>query len=130
MRKKWLTIGVVLAAVAIILMILVPRVWVKNSRAHLAIDGHVTDDFRLYFGPKGKMLLRIGDKQPRQTFLYTGDSTAACPTSEFLFPPFIAVSKRAQPRCQRTDFGAVGNKLLIMAADGHEYEVTWFEPPR
>ncbi|HWK30770.1 MAG TPA: hypothetical protein VNR20_01680 [Terriglobales bacterium] len=129
MRKRWLKIGVVLAGVALLLMILAPRLWVKNSRAHLAIDGHVTDDFRLYFGPKGRMLLRIGDKQPRQTFLYTGDSTAACPTSEFLFPPFIALSKRTQPRCQRTDFGAIGNKLLIMA-DGHEYEVTWFEPPR
>ena len=130
MRKKWLKIGVVLAGVAVLLMIFAPRVWVKNSRAHLAIDGRVTDDFKLYFGPKGKMLLRIGDKQPRQTFLYTGDFTAACPTSEFLFPPFIALSKRTQPRCQRTDFGAIGNKLLIMSSDGHEYEVTWFEPPR
>lgn len=130
MKKRWLKFGIVLAVVAVILMILAPRLWVKNSRAHLAIDGHVTDDFKLYFGPKGKMLLRIGDKQPHQTFLYTGDSTAACPTSEFLFPPFIALSKRAQPRCQRTDFGAIGNKLLIMSADGHEYEVTWFDPPR
>jgi len=130
MRRKWLKIGIVLAGVAVLLMILAPRVWVKNSRAHLAIDDRVTDDFKLYFGPKGRMLLRIGAKQPRQTFVYSDDSVGECPTSEFIFPPFVALSKHTQPRCRRTDFGKLGNKLLIKAADGHEYEVTWFDPPR
>ena len=118
--NRWLKVGVVLAGIAVLLMILAPRVWVKNSRAHLAIDGYVTDDFRLYFGPKGRMLLRIGDKQPRQTFLYTGESTAACPTSEFLFPPFIALSKHSTPRCERSDFVLIGNKLWLKPSDGHE----------
>jgi hypothetical protein len=128
--KKWLKVGAVLAGTGVLLMILAPRLWVKNSRAHLTIDGRVTDDFKLYFGPQGKMLLRIGDKRPRQTFTYSGDTAAECPTSEFLFPPFIALSKRTSPHCDRSDFVAIGNKLLIKPRDGHEYEVTWFDPPR
>jgi hypothetical protein len=118
-------------------MILAPRLWVKNSRAHLTIDGRVTDDFKLYFGPGGKMLLRIGEKKPRQIFLYSGNYTDGwadeCPVSEFLFPPFVALSKHATPRCKRGEpymALAQNNKLAIKAADGHAYEVTWFDPPR
>jgi hypothetical protein len=128
--NRWLKVGVVLAGVAVLLMILAPRLWVKNSRAHLTIDGRVTDDFKLYFGPGGKMLLRIGEKKPRQAFLYDGSSAEACPTSEFLFPPFIALSKRTAPHCRRNDSALNGNRLAIKAADGHAYEVTWFDPPR
>lgn len=128
--RKWLKVGAVLAGAGVLLMILAPRLWVKNSRAHLTIDGYVTDDFRLYFGPGGKMLLRIGDKKPRQTFIYGGASAAECPTSEFVFPPFVALSKRTEPRCEHSDFAAIGNRLLLKPKDGHEYEVTWFSPPR
>jgi hypothetical protein len=128
--NRWLKVGVVLAGVAVLLMILAPRVWVKNSRAHLTIDGRVTDDFKLYFGPGGKMLLRIGEKTPRSAFTYRDASAGACPVSEFLFPPFIALSKRSTPRCERSDFVLIGNKLWLKPSDGHEYEVTWFDPPR
>src|SRR3954462_15808574 len=101
--KRWLKVGAwVLLAVALIAFI-GPRLYVKNANAHLTIDGRVTDDFKLYFGPGGRILLRIGAKQTTKVFFYSGNYTDGwadeCPPSEFLFPPFVAIAKRGSSQC-------------------------------
>lgn len=137
MKRKALPGAVAVVAVAALLMIGARRVWVKYSTAHLVVDGRVTTDFKLYFGPSGGLLLRLGAKQPRKVFVYGGDHTGGwadeCPPSEFLFPPFVAIAKHWPPRClPGGPYQALssGNKLTIRASDGHIYEVTWQPPHR
>lgn len=135
--RTWLKAALVVAVIALFLMIWVPRLWVKNSTAHLVIDGRVTDDFKLYFGPGGRMLLREGVKPTRRIFLYTGNYTDPhadeCAPGEFIFPPFTALSKHAPPRCapgKLYQASAQGNRLIFRTATGHQYEVTWQPPNR
>ena len=125
----------VLPALALVIFI-GPRLYVKNPNAHLTIDGRVTDDFKLYFGPGGKLLLRIGAKQPKEVFFHSGATADPyaheCAADEVMFPPFVAISKHWRPRCVlQIGMGDITeNSLRFRLRDGHEYEVTWQPPPR
>jgi hypothetical protein len=136
--RKWTKLAAVLLVTAAIVMILAPRLWVKNSNSHLVVDGRVSGDFKLYFGPNGKLLIRLGAKKPIAAFVFLPQTDSGpaevlqCPPSEVLFPPFLAVAKHVPPRCTVANekYLAVsqGNKLLFRTKDGHIYEVTW-QPP-
>lgn len=133
-------IGVALLLVVLALIILAPRIYFRNSNSHLAIDGRVTDDFKLYFGPGDRLLLRVGAKNTQTAFLYVpqnGSSPAEireCPPHSVLFPPFTAVRKSALSECsamsERYLAVRAGNALLFRTKDGHIYEVTWQAPSR
>jgi hypothetical protein len=138
--RTWTKLAAALLVIAAIVMILAPRLWVKNSTSHLVVDGRVTDDFKLYFGPNQKMLLRIGEKRATTAFLFLPQTDRGpaevleCPPSEALFPPFLAITKHVPPRCpvanEKYVAVAQGNKLLFRTKDGHIYEVTWQPPAR
>lgn len=134
----WAKLAAVLLFIAAIVMILAPRLWVKNQNSHLVVDGRVNDDFKLYFGPSGKLLLRIGAKKATTAFVFLPQAKSGpaevlqCPPGEVLFPPFLAVAKHVPPRCPVANekYLAVsqGNKLLFRTKDRHIYEITW-QPP-
>jgi hypothetical protein len=131
---------VILLVLAVALIVIVPRTYVRNSNSHLAIDGRVTTDFRLYFGPGDRLLLRIGAKNTRTAFVFLpqNDGAAAevreCSSDAVLFPPFIAITKRVRPQCPAANekYLAVrhGNGLVFRTKDRHIYEVTWHAPSR
>jgi hypothetical protein len=135
--RKWI---VVLLMIVVALIVVVPRTYVRNSNSHLAIDGRVTSDFKLYFGPADRLLLRIGARNTRSAFIFfpQADGSAAevreCSADAVLFPPFIAITKRVRPGCPAANekYLAVrhGNGLVFRTKDGHIYEVTWQAPNR
>jgi hypothetical protein len=137
MRKSIL---VLLLAIVVAVILIVPRTYVRNSNSHLAIDGRVTTDFKLYFGPGDRLLLRIGAKNTRTAFIFLpqNDGSAAemreCLPDAVLFPPFIAITKRVQTQCPVANekYLAVrhGNGLVFRTKEGHIYEVTWQAPSR
>lgn len=135
--KRWMKLAASLLLVAAVVALLGSRLYIKSNYAHLTVDGRVTDDFKLYFGPGGKLLLRIGAKQSKKVFLYSGHYTDGwadeCPPSTVLFPPFVAMVKGNRSACVKGQLYmalSTGNSLKIYASDGHEYEVTWQAPPR
>jgi hypothetical protein len=136
MRKSILVLLVIVVAA----MMIIPRTYVRNSNSHLAIDGRVTTDFKLYFGPADRLLLRVGAKNTRSAFVFfpQSDGSAAevreCSPDAVLFPPFIAITKRVRPQCPSANerYLAVRhvNGLVFRTKDGHIYEVTWQVPSR
>jgi hypothetical protein len=136
--RTWAKLAAALLVIATIVMILAPRLWVKNSNSHLVVDGRVSGDFKLYFGPNGKLLLRLGAKKATVAFVFLPQTESGpaevlqCSPNEVSFPPFFAIAKHVPPRCPVANekYLAVsqGNKLLFRTKDGHIYEVTW-QPP-
>jgi hypothetical protein len=139
MSRK-IKMGAALLAVAVVLIIFVPRTYFRNSNAHLTIDGRVNTDFKLYFGPSDRLLLRIGAKNTRNAFVYVPQRQGSaaevreCGANGVLFPPFTAITKRAPSACSvvNEQYLAVrhGNGLAFRTRDGHIYEVTWQAPNR
>jgi hypothetical protein len=131
---------ILLLVLLVALVVIIPRTYVRNADSHLAIDGRVTDDFKLYFGPGDRLILRIGAKSTRTAFVFLpqNDGTAAevreCSSNAVLFPPFVAITKRVRPQCPAANekYLAVrhGNGLVFRTKDGHIYEVTWQAPNR
>lgn len=134
--KLWRKLAAWLLPVVAVVALLGPRLYIKSNYAHLTIDGRVTDDFKLYFGPGGRLLLRVGAKQTQAVFAHSGaigDPYAhECSRDEIWFPPFVAISKRWHVLCKlQVGMGEVSdNSLRFRLRDGHEYEVTWQAPPR
>jgi hypothetical protein len=136
--RKWLKVGAVVAIVVVLTIILAPRVYVRYSNAHLVVDGRVTSDFKLYFGPSGRLLLRMGAKQTRQVFVYEPATYAAspevkaCPARAVLFPPFAAVRIAMSCPVANEPYQAWSrdNALLFRTKDGHTYEASWQAPSR
>jgi hypothetical protein len=140
-QRRWIKPGLLVLAIALAVAWLAPRLYVRNSNSHLTIDGRVTDDFRLYFGPSGRMILRIGAKTPHTSFVYLPHSdtyTVAevreCPSGKIMYPPFIAIPKQSKPDCPvaNEQYLAVrqNNSLVFRTRSGHIYEATWQAPRR
>jgi hypothetical protein len=140
-QRRWIKPGLLVLAIAVAVAWLAPRLYVRNSNSHLTIDGRVTDDFRLYFGPSGRMILRIGAKQAQTSFIYLPHSDTytiaevrECSRGKILYPPFIALPMQAKPDCPvvNEQYLAVrqNNSLVFRTRDRHIYEVTWQAPRR
>lgn len=137
--KKWLKVGAIAVLAVACTIILVQRAYLRYNNAHLVVDGRVVSDFKLYFGPRGRLLLRIGVKPTRRVFVYeplsygTIDQVLDCPARDVWFPPFVAVvaSRRGCTMAnEEYEAWSRGNALFFKTRDGHTYEVSWQAPAR
>ena len=133
--RKALKITVPVLLVAALLMIVAPRIWVKNKKARLIYKGHTQEEFLLYHGSGGRLLLLAKIPGEAPALLYDpARGVASCGEGAFLNLKLARFEARADSRC--TWFRAprearqAGNSLQFVSPHGAAVEVEWQPPPR
>jgi hypothetical protein len=133
--RKALKIVVPVLLVAAVVMIVAPRIWVKNKKARLIYAGQATDSFLLYHGSAGRLLIapKIAGEAPFQ--MYDPEKgIAACGPGAFVTVKVAVIETRTDSRC--TWFGsakeakASPNALRFTSSNGKPIEVMWQDAPR
>ena len=133
--RKSLKIVVPLALLAALVIIVAPRIWVKNKHARLIYGGHSTERFTLYHGSGGRML--IATSIPGEAGAITFDPArglASCGDGAFLPAKVAMIEVRADSRC--TWFAEIKNAhvshnaLRFTSPRGVPVEVMWQDAPR
>lgn len=133
--RKAVKIVVPITLLATILMIVAPRIWVKNKQARLIYHGHATDSFRLYHGSSGRLLLapQIAGEAP---FLVYDPQrgVASCGAGAFITVKVAAIEVRTYSRCTwfmaAKEATAGRNALRFKSPHGMPIEVMWQDAPR
>jgi hypothetical protein len=133
--RKAVKIVVPIVVLAAILMIVAPRIWVKNKQARLIYHGRATDSFRLYHGSSGRLLLapQIAGEAP---FLVYDPQRgmASCGMGAFIPVKVAAIELRTDSRCTwflpAKDAKAGRNVLQFKSPHGLPVEVIWQDAPR
>jgi hypothetical protein len=126
--RKLLTLLISVIVIAAVVMIAMPRVWVKNKTARQVQDGKVSDSFRLYFGSEGRILLvpDVGDIAYAHLPARGEHATAICRKADFRFLKLFAFGKDSNCEMVRSDRWSVeGVKWKFSVPAGPEFEVTW-----
>ncbi len=127
MRKLFtLVVGVML--VMAVVMIAMPRVWVKNKTARLVQDGKVIDNFRLYFGSEGRILLVPTDGNIAYAHLPArgAHAIAICRKPDFRFLKLFAIGTDTNCEMVHSDqWSAAGVKWRFAIPAGSQFEVAW-----
>jgi hypothetical protein len=126
--RKLLTFLAGMLLVVAVVMIAMPRVWVKNKTARLVQDGRVSDGFRLYFGSKGRILLvpNTGDTLYAHLPERGGHATAICRKADFRLLKIFAFGGDSNCEMVHSDRWSVeGVKWKFSVPAGPEFEVTW-----
>jgi hypothetical protein len=121
-----LVIGVVL--IVAVVMIAMPRLWVKNKTARLVQDGKVTDSFRLYFGSDGRILLAPDSGEVAFAHLPERGAHAIgyCAKKRFRFLKLFAFGDDSDCKTMYSDHWVVeGVKWHFSVPAGSDFEVTW-----
>jgi hypothetical protein len=133
--RKALKILAAVLLVATLVMIVAPRIWVKNKKARLIYKGHTKQDIVLYHGQGGRVLLfpKIAAEAP--AMLYDpARGMASCGEGAFADLKLARLELRADSRCtwfrQTKETTAMGNSIRFVSPHGAEMEVEWQTPPR
>ena len=118
-------------------MIVAPRLWVKNKKALLTYNGHLSEKIKLFHGRNGALLFYLPDQDARGAYIYTPQHGLwRCNDDAFLYLKLIALSKREPAACSET---ASGKPLTPVTAQPQSLEFTlegipvvasWQAPPR
>ncbi len=133
--RKVLKLVVPVLLVAAVLMIVAPRIWVKNKKARLIYQGHATDDFLLFHGSAGRMLVLANIPGEAAGLLYDpARGLASCDEGAFLSVKLVLLETRTQTRCTwyraATEARTDTNSLRFLSPRGAAVEVLWQDPPR
>ena len=134
--KRWMKLAASLLLVAAVVALLGSRLYIKSNYAHLTVDGRVTDDFKLYFGPKGRILVDVARRN--ELFVYWPSAPqfiSFCFKNDVIFARSVALTKHHPPKCGLSEgfmggTRATDHSLTFEDNDRHKYEVTWQAPPR
>ena len=126
--RKLLTLIIGVVLVVAVVMIAMPRVWVKNKTARLVQDGSVTDNFRLYFGNEGRILLvpTSGDIAYAHLPARGAHAIAICRKPDFRFQKLFAIG--SDSNCEMVhseDWSVAGVKWRFAIPAGSRFEVAW-----
>ncbi len=92
--KTWGKVAAVVLALAVLLMILLPRLWVKNSRARLVYGGKVSEKVRLYHGAGGRMMVRLDEPGEDSDHVFLpGLGMWTCPPASFRGPKLVVFTR-------------------------------------
>jgi hypothetical protein len=126
--RKLLSLSISVVVIVAVVMIAMPRVWVKNKTARLVQDGKVTDSFRLYFGSGGRILLvpNAGDIAYAHLPARGAHATAICSKPDFRFLKTLAFGNDSNCEMVHSDrWSVAGVKWKFSVPAGPEFEVTW-----
>jgi hypothetical protein len=121
--------------VAAVLMIAAPRIWVKNKKARLIYQGRSTDDFLLFHGSGGRMLITTKISGEAPAFMYVpGRGIASCGQGAFVYVKLATLETRTDSRCtwfrSDSETRAAKNSLQFLSPRGAPIEVLWQDAPR
>ena len=133
--RKTLKIVVPVLLLAAALMIVAPRIWVKNKKARLIYKGQATDDFLLFHGSAGRMLLMPKIAGEAVGLLYDPErGVASCGPGAFFSVKLAMIETRADSRCTwfraAKEVKAGRNVLRFTSPHGAAIEVLWQDAPR
>jgi hypothetical protein len=126
--RKVLTFVIAAVVIVAVVMIAMPRVWVKNKTARLVQDGKVSDSFRLYFGSDARILLvpNAGDIAYAHLPARGAHAIAVCRKPDFRFLKTLAFGNDSNCEMVHSDRWSVeGVKWKFSVPAGSEFEVTW-----
>lgn len=88
------------------LIIVPPRVWVKNKKAKLTYNGHISEKIKLFHGHNGMILFLLPDQDASGAFVYAPEyGLWHCGSGSFISLKLIAISKRYPAGCAETRSG-------------------------
>jgi len=88
------------------LIIVPPRVWVKNKKAKLTYNGHISEKIKLFHDQNGLILFLLPDQDSSGAFVYAPEyGLWHCGSGSFISLKLIAVSKRYPTGCAETRSG-------------------------
>jgi len=121
--------------VAVLLMIVAPRIWVKNKNARLIYKGHTQEDFLLFHGSGGRLLLLAKLPAEAPALMYDpARGVASCGEGAFLNFKVVRLEARTDSRCtwfrEAKEARTGRNSLHFVSPHGAEIEVEWLPPPR
>ena len=121
--------------VAAVMMIAAPRIWVKNKKTRLIYQGRATDDFLLFHGSAGRMLIAANIPGEASGWMYDRErGLASCGRGAFVYLKLAMLETRTDSRCTwfRPAAGTrvSKNSLQFVSPRGAQVEVLWQDPPR
>jgi len=134
--RKWIKWALALLVIVAALMILAPRVWVKNKRATVIVNGTKASGFSLYHGysfPYGDQFL-IERRTATQILIYVYVSDGdmfKCIDRGYANMRLLIIGRPSPCQLMRDarDYARSSNALSF--GDGQEsIRVTWHAPPR
>lgn len=133
--RKVLKIVVPVLLVAALLMIVAPRIWVKNKKARLIYQGHAQEGFLLFHGSGGRLLITSKIPTEPAAFLYDPQrGLASCNDGAFFSIKLVIFETRTSTRCnwyrEPRDARVGKNSLQFLSPRGAKVEVLWQDPPR
>jgi hypothetical protein len=128
---------VVILLIVSALIIVPPRVWVKNKKAKLTYDGRISENLKLFHGSDGRVMFLLPDQDLSGIFVYApGRGLWRCAGRSFIGLKLIALSKRSPSGC--ADDGS-GDPIKPITAEGQSLQfalhhvpvvVSWQAAPR
>jgi hypothetical protein len=133
--RKAMKVTAAVLVVAAVLMIVVPRIWVKNKKARLIYNGHTQEDFTLYHGKGGRLLLVETLPGEAPAMLYDpARGVASCGPGAFLDLKLVRFESQVDSRCtwfrEAKEAHVGGNALRFNSPRGVAVEVEWQPAPR
>ncbi|MCU1311560.1 MAG: hypothetical protein JWO20_2685 [Candidatus Angelobacter sp.] len=82
------------------LIIVPPRVWVKNKKAKLTYDGRISESLKLFHGSDGRVMFMLPEQDLSGIFVYAPERGLwRCGVGSFIGLKLIALSKRNTSGC-------------------------------
>jgi hypothetical protein len=119
---------VVILLIVSALIIVPPRVWVKNKKAKLTYNGRISEDLKLFHGSDGRVLFYLPDQDRSGAYVYTPETGLwRCPDSYFVPLKLVALSKRFPSGCGGG--GAGGDYMRPFTANAQSIEFALHDVP-
>jgi hypothetical protein len=121
--------------IAAALMIVAPRVWVKNKKARLIYNGRISEKVKLFHGTANRLYVTIAEPgEPAGYVFDPASGIAPCATSAFVYLKLIAFELRSSS-CNRamdspSAVRASTNALQFVSQQNVPVEVQWQDAPR
>jgi hypothetical protein len=123
------------------LIIVPPRVWVKNKTAKVIYNGQLSEKIKLFHGNHGRVLFYIDGVDPNRAYVYTAEDPQGsnglwrCGSGFFAPLKFFAFSKSRSSGCNGTGIGEllpakVGNQSIQFTLHDRPVVVSWQAAPR
>jgi hypothetical protein len=82
------------------LIIVPPRVWVKNKKAKLTYNGRISENLKLFHGSDGRVMFILPEQDLGGIFVYAPERGLwRCGAGSFIGMKLIALSKRNPSGC-------------------------------
>lgn len=133
--RKLVKIVVPVLLLAAVVMIVAPRIWVKNKKSRLMYQGRTFENALLYHGSGGRLLIQA--KLPGEAPFLVYDparGVASCGDGAFLYVKLAFIETRTGSRCTwfrgAKEAKASATSVQFRSPRGIDVEMLWQPPPR